>query len=624
MRHGPFNQSAAVLVACFSLAGAIVGLGPVHAGESRDREPHPSVAASDPGSSTESLLETLAQLFDERRRPGAAPRVELPPVPVDPRSVPAPTAADPAEFLPIPDRWRLVESIGVKDRWWDPYNQNTLKGDRPIIGDNVFLIINAISDTVFEPRRLPFPVGGQTTDRAGSNSSFGRYRSYLLNQTLITSFSLVKGLTAFKPPDYELRFSPVFNLNHASTEERRLLRADPQRGLDRTDGFFGLQEAFLDYHIRNVSDRYDFDSIRVGIQPFSSDFRGFLFQDAQLGVRLFGNRDNNKWQYNFAYFQRVEKDTNSGLNNIGKGVRRDYIATANLYRQDAPVLGFTSQLSWTYNWNREAGNEYYDTNGFLQRPAVLGDQRGRDYDVHYAGFSGDGHFGRLNLTHSLYYATGTQSRDPLSGAGKNDISAFFAAAEPSIDFDWIRVRLSALYASGDKNPNDKKSTGFDAIFENPQFAGADTSYWIRQGIPFIGGGGVALSGRNGVLPSLRSSKEEGQSNFVNPGLILLGFGADFDVSPEVRISGNFNYLEFANTASLQALRNQAKIRPEIGWDISAGVTYRPTFIQNVVLRLSGAVLVPARGLKDLYSISNQTDLGGSLLYSVLGNVVLTF
>ncbi len=61
----------------------------------------------------------------------------------------------------------------------------------------------------------------------------------------------------------------------------------------RADDFVGIQAAFVDKHLRNVSDRYDFDSIRVGIQPFSSDFRGFLFQDNQLGVRLFGNRRNN-------------------------------------------------------------------------------------------------------------------------------------------------------------------------------------------------------------------------------------------------------------------------------------------------------------------------------------------
>ena len=55
-----------------------------------------------------------------------------------------------------------------------------------------------------------------------------------------------------------------------------------------------------------------------------------------------------------------------------------------------------------------------------------------------------------------------------------------AAAEVSYDFDWTRVRLSGLWASGDSDPYDKTEGGFDAIFENPQFAGADTSYWIRS------------------------------------------------------------------------------------------------------------------------------------------------
>jgi hypothetical protein len=48
-------------------------------------------------------------------------------------------------------------------------------------------------------------------------------------------------------------------------------------------------------------------------------------------------------------------------------------------------------------------------------------------------------------------------------------------------------------------------------------------------VPLVGGGRVALSGRNGVLPALRSSKEQGQSNFTNPGMWLAGVGADFDV-----------------------------------------------------------------------------------------------
>ena len=44
-----------------------------------------------------------------------------------------PPEAFPTDHIPVPDRWRLIETLGlVKERWFDPYNQNTLKGDRPI------------------------------------------------------------------------------------------------------------------------------------------------------------------------------------------------------------------------------------------------------------------------------------------------------------------------------------------------------------------------------------------------------------------------------------------------------------------------------------------------------------
>ena len=148
----------------------------------------------------------------------------------------------------------------------------------------------------------------------------------------------------------------------------------------------------------------------------------------------------------------------------------------------------------------------------------------------YLGLNGDGHFGRWNVSGSLYYVFGTVNHDPLAQQ-KVDVSALYAVAEVSRDFDWLRVRGTGIFQSGDKNPFDGKANGFDAILENPQIAGADTSYWIRQAVPLIGGGGVALSGRNGVLAALRSSKDEGQANFTNPGLALIGIGADADVTP---------------------------------------------------------------------------------------------
>lgn len=564
----------------------------------------------------------------EDRRIPDQPAPVPPPVLGNPDAVPPPRAVETDTFIPIPDRWRLLDALGRTENIFDPYNTNTYKGDKPIFGNDWFFSLGAISDTLYQPSRVPVPVGPQSVARPGENSTFGRYGRTLFSQSEILELSLFKGDTAFKPPEYEFRFTPVFNFTHVDVGELGLINVDPRQGQTRDDEFLGLQEAFVDYHIRNVSDRYDFDSIRVGIQPFSTDFRGFLFQDNQLGVRLFGNRDNNLWQYNLAYFRRLEKDTNSGLNDVGAQLRKDDVFVANIYHQDLPVHGFTSQVTFVRNTNHEGGEFYYDRNGFLVRPAQIGDGRGYNYDVNYLGYNGDGHFGRINLTTSAYWAFGHQDHNQFTGLPNSGqaISAFFFAAEPSIDFDWVRFRLSALYASGDNNPQGGKATGFDAIFENPQFAGSDTSYWIRQGIPFIGGGGVGLTQPNGVLADLRTSKDEGQSNFINPGLQLVGLGADFDLLPELRLSTNFNYLRFVTTAPLEFLRNQGSIPKDIGYDLSLAFTYRPLDSQNVILRASGAALLPGAGLKALYNTQGGDRLfsNGNFLYSVLFNVILTY
>lgn len=565
----------------------------------------------------------LAQEQEAQRRavPGKPAVDAQQPQPTDnPGAVPPPQPNTPREFIPVPDRWRLSDAIGVQNEIGDPYKQNWLKGDRPIAGRDWFLNFSAISDTVMEPRRVPTPVAFASSARNLSNDQFSKNSQFLINQNLIASLSLIKGNTAFKPPDFELRVTPVFNFNRTQVDEVGLLDANPAKGKTRNDSHLALSEAFADYHVHNVSERFDFDSVRVGIQPFSSDFRGFLFQDSQLGIRLFGDRFNNKFQYNLAWFRKLDKDTNSGLNDVTRRVRDDDIFIANVYMQDFFTVGYTPQFTVIHNRNREDDRVFYDDNDFQQRPAVIGDSRSRRYNVTYLGFNGDGHFGRVNLTHSIYGALGTDKNNQFTGR-EADIRAYFAAFEPSVDFDWIRVRGSLLYASGDKDANDNTETGFSAIFENPQFAGADTSYWIRQGIPFIGGGNVALTQRNGVLAELRSSKEHGQSNFNNPGIMLIGGGADFDVLPELRVSTNINYLRFADTSSLEFLRNQGEISKNIGWDISAAATYRPFNNQNVVFRLSGAILVPGEGLKRLYS-TDDTDQ--SLLYSVLANLILTY
>jgi hypothetical protein len=543
-----------------------------------------------------------------------------------------PPEAFPTDQVSIPDRWRLVESLGlVKENLFDPYHQNTYKGDRPINRarvpwlpikeDDWFFVANLISDTVYEPRSFPIPVGIQTTEDPGRTDVFGNAFSQVFSQTFIAGFALLKGSTTFKPPSIEYRVTFAYNVNYVDVPERRVLFVEPSRPSHRLDHFLGVQEAFVDYHFGQFdNDRYDFISIRAGIQPFQSDFRGFLFNDQQLGVRLFGSRDNNRFQFNLGAFWRLEKDTNSGLNAVTQRPRDDFVFVANAYRQDFLIPALTSQITVVYNMNREADDIEIDDNGFPVRPALLGTLRGREYDVVYLGYNMDGRVGRINLTGSFYWALG-EDRNSFFTDRPASINARFAAIEASYDRDWMRFRLSAAYASGDSDPYDDTEGGFDAIFENPVFAGADTSYWIRQTIPFAGGGrAVAVNGRNGILNSLRSSKEQGQSNFNNPGLILTGAGADFDLTPTLRVSANANHLWFEDTSTLQVLRNEGSIPKEIGFDLSASAIWRPKANQNFVFRLSAATLIAGDGFRDLFTARG----GGKEFVSILANVVLTY
>ena len=573
------------------------------------------------------------ELIDGRERPGyTAPLPER----IEQRNEGAIRAPPPEAFLkdqlPIPDRWRLIESLGlVRENLLDPYNQNTYKGDRPINpdkvpwlpikGDDWFFVANLISDSVYEPRTFPIPVGVQTTEDPDRNDVFGNDFSQVFSQTFIAGFALLKGSTTFKPPTIEYRLTLAYNVNYVDVPERRVLFVEPSKPSHRLDQFLGVQEAFVDYHFSQFdNDRFDFISIRAGIQPFQSDFRGFLFNDQQLGVRLFGSRDNNRFQFNLGTFWRLEKDTNSGLNAILRSPRDDFVFVANAYRQDFLIPALTSQVTLVYNMNREADDIQIDTNGFPVRPALLGTLRGREYDVAYLGYNVDGRLGRVNLTGSFYWALG-EDRNSFFTDRLADINAQFAAVEASYDRDWMRFRLSGAYASGDSDPYDDKETGFDAIFENPVFAGADTSYWIRQTIPFAGGGrAISINGRNGLLNSLRSSKEQGQSNFNNPGLMLVGVGADFDLTPQFRLSANANHLWFENTATLEVLRNEGSIPKEIGYDLSAAAIWRPKANQNIVFRLSAATLLAGDGFQDLFdNLGEEQEF-----YSILANVVLTY
>jgi len=587
----------------------------------------------------------------------------------------------PEEQLPpgtqgVPDRWELDIPVWMRyneperespymyntPRLWDPYKQSVLKGDVPVLGQDIFLSLTATSFTSYEARDIPTPAG-VSTERPNSSEFFGEGDQQEVDQFLSFRLDLFKGETVFQPVTWDLHLEPVYNINYVRVRENGVLSVDPRgsdaqsdnngvftnnsgngattgggdfsnpgglqpgnpgallgpgpgfqylggssdlgsRYVTRTKDFVALQEAFLEFHLADFTDNYDFISLRVGNQPFNSDFRGFVFNDTNLGIRIFGNADSNRWQYNAAAFDMREKDTYSELNTFDS--RHEYVFIANVYRQDFLFKGYTAQLSFLTNLDES--DEHYDRTGNLVDPEPIGGPIApHNVKAYYFGWNGDGHIGRLNLTNSFYEVIG---RDDLNGlAGQPvTINAQMGALELSYDQDWIRFKASFFYASGDSNPTDRHATGFDTILDNPNFIGGPFSYYSRQGFIF-GDTDVNFKQRDSLVVDLRSSKTEGQSNFVNPGVFIYGVGTDMDLLPNVRLFLNANYIRMVDVEPVNLALHTANTTPKIGWDLSAGVQYRPLLTDNIIISAGLGALIPGDGYRAIYQ-SNTIPVPG--------------
>ena len=536
----------------------------------------------------------------------------------------APEQLHSENYLEMTDRWRIAPppyELDEKSRGrWDPYNRNVLKGDLPVRGtDDLFFVLTGVSDTLAESRTLPTP-SGVSAVRPGSTGFFGRDDQNVFNQTVAVSGEAFQGDTAFKPAAQRLKVTLVANLNHVRVEENAIVKPDVRRGTTRTNGFLALQEIWYERKLRDLSPNYDFVSIRAGSQPFSSDFRGFVFSDTNAGVRLFGNYASNRYQYNLALFDRREKDTNSGLNTLYER-RGQQVLIANLYWQDFFRKGFTQQFS--VHLFHDAKSFKYDRNGILVRPAPAGAFTPHSVDAAYLGAAGLGHLGRINVDHAIYVVAGRDSLNPIAGSDPKlrdrdsvRVAAGMAALELSVDRDWLRPRLGFFYATGDRHPRDRDAHGFDSIYDSANFAGGGFSFFNRLGIK-LAGSGVSLVERGSLLPSLRSSKDEGQPNYVNPGLRLVTAGLDVDVTPRLKAILTANAIALDTTKPVEAILFQGNIHKHLGEDVSVGARWRPFLSNNVVVVGGAAAFLPGRGFKDIYERDKT-------LFHVFTNVILTF
>jgi hypothetical protein len=563
----------------------------------------------------------------------------------------------------VTDRWKV--DPGVWDRYpddrtaetpyerptylWHPYFQSKLKGDVPVIGQDIFASLTLQNTTDVEHRELPTP-SGVSTARPFSSEFYGRGEQTFINSNTGITFEMFRGETAFRPVDWMLRIQPVFNVNYISVHETGLVAADPRglgqssnpppdffnelnagglnpddidffldpllfpagsdfyqtRATERTETRVALQQFFFESHLLDLSENYDFAAARIGTQIFNADFRGHVFFDANWGYRLFGNLGKNRLQYNLAFFDLFEKESFSELNTWDD--RNQNVFIANLYWQDFLFKGYTTQFNFLANWdNGSQSNLIFDSAGNIVRPSPVGTIAPHDVEAYYLGWNGEGHIGRMNISHSLYHAFGEDDLNGIAGRAV-DISAWMGAMELSVDTDWMRHKLVLFCASGDEDATDGKAEGWDSIIDNPNFIGGPFSYWQRQG-PNLGGTAVLLTQRLSLLPNLRSNKFLGQSNFVNPGIFIAGLGEEWEVTPKARFFANLNYLMFMETDSISTALVTNDIDREIGWDLSFGVEYRPFLTENLKLNAGIGLLFTGAAFEDIYSKSSPTVPG---------------
>jgi hypothetical protein len=186
--------------------------------------------------------------------------------------------------------------------------------------------------------------------------------------------------------------------------------------------------------------------------------------------------------------------------------------------------------------------------------------------------------------------------------------------EISYDIDWWRPRAFFLYASGDSDPLDGDANGFDAIVDAPNFGGGQFSFWNSQALKLVGTG---LTQPGSSLADLQTSKTQGQANFVNPGVLLIGGAVDAELTPRWRAQVGFTYLRFDKTNTLEFLLQADDIAKSIGTEVFLGTQYRPFLTNNVILQFGASALFPDDGFARVYDSSD-------VVYNVFTNIITTW
>lgn len=315
-----------------------------------------------------------------------------------------------------------------------------------------------------------------------------------------------------------------------------------------------FEEAWLEAKLFDTPNR-----LRVGLQEYKSDFLGLIYNDNDLGVRLYGENEKLKW--NLSYFYKTEHDAVSELFDPTYADQDVFIATLQF------DVGTVSVIP-SVHYNRDRRDD-------------------RELDVAYLGLAHYGMVGPFATTSAFYYAFGDDDNSVMNPARDQDISAFHIVADAGYPIGKFTPHVGVFYTSGDDDPTDGDARGFDSIYDT-------ISVWGDNGIIIddrINAGTLTVLRNNSAIPSLRDFDES--ANFINPGVLAFNFGLVTDWTDKFATDMNLTYFEWDETDVLGP-----GIGEHVGWEANVSGTYKWADYLN--LTLAAAALITDDDMEDIY------------------------
>ena len=295
-----------------------------------------------------------------------------------------------------------------------------------------------------------------------------------------TSFDLFRGDTAFRPIDWRVRVAAGLQRQLRQPagirrRQRRRARASDTRLDHRTS-------ASRKPSSRRSCSTSARTTTSCRCAPASRSSRPTSAASSRCSKRrasaCSARSKSSRIEYNAAFFDLLEKDTNSGFNELHRRNQQVYIA--NVYIQDFLTPGYTPVLQLPRQ-STTAAQLHYDHNGFLVRPAPIGVIATQRRAGVLPRLGRQRPHRPLNVSHAFYQALGHETHEPDRRRSAIDINAQMARAR-ALD----RQGLAADQGRGLLSPRatairlTTRRRGFDAIVDIPVFAGGPFSLWNRR------------------------------------------------------------------------------------------------------------------------------------------------